>query len=302
VTDVYAASEDPIEGVSGQTIVDAVHEAGATKAVLVPDLATAHHSIGNLLQEGDLFITLGAGNVHEVGNRMIRDLKVLEEIKLEAGVDAIKLYEPMAKHTTMRVGGPAQFWIEPDTFESFAKSVLFCKARGIPVRVVGRGSNLLIRDGGIRGAVIHPKGGVFSEVKVDGMSITAGAGVRFKKVASTARENGIGGFEWMEGIPGNVGGGLRMNAGAMRVETFDQVVSVTFLDEDGEIRTRNREEIESCYGGTMRSKQGLKVKSRGLRIFRSFWMSPGIIGTQPSRRLPALAAHSRIRKESAQGS
>jgi len=129
VTDVYAASEDPIEGVSGQTIVDAVHEAGATKAVLVPDLATAHHSIGNLLQEGDLFITLGAGNVHEVGNRMIRDLKVLEEIKLEAGVDAIKLYEPMAKHTTMRVGGPAQFWIEPDTFESFAKSIVLQGAR-----------------------------------------------------------------------------------------------------------------------------------------------------------------------------
>lgn len=247
VTDVYAASEDPIPGISGQTIVDAIRDNGETKAAFVPDLATAHHLVGNALEEGDLFLTLGAGNVHEAGNKLIHDLKVLEEIQSETGVTAIKLYEPMARHSTLRVGGPAQFWIEPGEFEQFADTVNFCKARGIPVRIVGRGSNLLIRDGGIRGAVIHPTGGAFTAISVEGETITAGAGVRFKKVASVARENNIGGFEWMEGIPGNVGGGLRMNAGAMGVETFDQVVSVTFLDEDGEIRTRDNSDIESFY-------------------------------------------------------
>jgi len=247
VTDVYAASEDAIPGVSGQTIVDAVHEHGDTKASYLPDLATAHYAVGNALREGDLFLTLGAGNVHEAGNKLIHDLKVLEEIQSEAGISEIKLYEPMARHTTMRVGGPAQFWIEPSQFQQFAESVSFCKARGIPVRIVGRGSNLLVRDGGLRGAVIHPAGGAFTAVSVEGDTITAGAGVRFKKVANVAREHRIGGFEWMEGIPGNVGGGLRMNAGAMGVETFDQVVSVTFLDEDGEIRTRARSEIDSFY-------------------------------------------------------
>ncbi|MDA7536857.1 UDP-N-acetylmuramate--L-alanine ligase [bacterium] len=245
VTSVYAASEDPIEGVSGQTIVDAIHANGDTKAVYLPDLSTAHHVVGNALQYDDLFITLGAGNVHEAGNKLIADLKILDEIVSDSGVETIRLYEPMAKHTTLRVGGPAQFWIEPSTFESFAEAVIYCKARGIPVRVVGRGSNLLVRDGGIRGAVIHPKGGIFSEVTAEGNTITAGAGARFKKLSSVAREHGIGGFEWMEGIPGNVGGGLRMNAGAMRVETFDQVISVTFLDEDGKIRTRD--EIKSSY-------------------------------------------------------
>jgi len=94
----------------------------------------------------------------------------------------------------MRVGGPAQFWIEPAEFSQFAEAVSFCKARGIPVRVVGRGSNLLVRDGGIRGAVFHPAGGSFTEVTAEGDTITAGAGVRFKKVASVARENNIGGF------------------------------------------------------------------------------------------------------------
>ena len=247
VTDVYAASEDPIPGVSGQTIVDAILANGDTKAAFVPDLNTAHHVVGNALEEGDLFLTLGAGNVHEAGNKLIHDLKILEEIKADTNVASIKLYEPMSRHSTMRVGGPAQFWIEPSEFTQFSEAVSFCKARGIPVRIVGRGSNLLVRDGGIRGAVIHPTGGAFTEISAEGDTITAGAGVRFKKVSSTARANLIGGFEWMEGIPGNVGGGLRMNAGAMGVETFDQVVNVTFLDEDGQIRTRDRAEIEASY-------------------------------------------------------
>jgi UDP-N-acetylmuramate--alanine ligase len=83
---------------------------------------------------------------------------------------------------------------------------------------------------------------------VDGRGhITAGAGVRLKKLASVAGGSGIGGFEWMEGIPGNVGGALRMNAGAMGIETFDQVVRITFLDEDGVIRTRERAEIVANY-------------------------------------------------------
>ncbi|MCB1130280.1 MAG: UDP-N-acetylmuramate--L-alanine ligase [Verrucomicrobiae bacterium] len=250
VADVYPASELPIEGVSGQTIVDAMADHGDVPAAFVPDLATAHHTVGNALQTGDLLITLGAGNVHEAGTRISRDLKQLEEMKalMPTGEIDGKLYEPMNRHTTLLVGGPAQFWLEPHTFYGFAFLVAYCRERGIPVRVVGRGSNLLVRDGGIRGAVIHPTGGQFADVTVGTRGeITAGAGVRLKKLASAAGAAGIGGFEWMEGIPGNVGGALRMNAGAMGVETFDQVVRVTFLDEDGVIRTREREEIVAEY-------------------------------------------------------
>ncbi|HEY1123697.1 MAG TPA: UDP-N-acetylmuramate--L-alanine ligase [Haloferula sp.] len=249
VTDVYPASELPIPGVTGATIVDAAKRQGDGDVVSLPSLATAHHVIGNFLEAGDLLITLGAGNVHEAGTRIANDLKVLEEILRLAPRDEIdaKLYEPMRRHTTMLVGGPAQFWIEPHSFEAFAAVVNHCRERGIALRVVGRGSNLLVRDGGIRGAVVHPSGGVFSECRVEDGKVIAGAGVRLKKLASVAQAAGIGGFEWMEGIPGNVGGALRMNAGAMGTETFDQVVSVTFLDEDGEIRVRSREEIVANY-------------------------------------------------------
>lgn len=250
ISDVYAASETPIPGVSGRTLVDAMARHGTVPAKFLPCLDKAHHVVGNALQPGDLLITLGAGNVHEAGTRIARDLKTLEEIKVLAPIGGIdgKLYEPMSRHTTLLVGGPAQFWLEPHDFESMAAVIAYCRERGIPVRVIGRGSNLLVRDGGIRGAVIHPSGGAFSEVSVGANGeITAGAGVRLKKLASVAAAAGIGGFEWMEGIPGNVGGALRMNAGAMGIETFDQVRRVTFLDEDGTIRTRERDEVIAHY-------------------------------------------------------
>jgi UDP-N-acetylenolpyruvoylglucosamine reductase len=138
----------------------------------------------------------------------------------------------------------------------------YCRERGIPIRVVGRGSNLLVRDGGIRGAVIHPTGGAFSELSIDAKGyVTAGVGVRLKKLASYAGAHGIGGFEWMEGIPGNVGGSLRMNAGAMGIETFDQVVRVTFLDEDGVIRTREREEIIATYRNVQELRRNFALQA-----------------------------------------
>ncbi|MCX6876090.1 MAG: UDP-N-acetylmuramate--L-alanine ligase [Verrucomicrobia bacterium] len=250
ITDVYPASETPLPGISGETLIAAMQRHGVVPATSVPDLATAHHAIGNALKPGDLLITLGAGNVHEAGSRLAADLKVLEEMRALMPADEIdgSLYEPMKRHTTMLVGGPAQYWLEPHSFYGFAFLVEYCRARGVPVRVVGRGSNLLVRDGGIRGAVIHPSGGVFSELAMDGKGlIVAGVGVRLKKLASFAGGHGMGGFEWMEGIPGNVGGALRMNAGAMGVDTFDQIVRVTFLDEDGVIRTRERAEIVANY-------------------------------------------------------
>jgi len=249
LTDVYAANEKPIEGISGMTLVEAMKRHGDTRVTYTPLVASAHYEVGNALEPGDLLITLGAGNVHEAGTRIAEDLKILEEILRLVPAEEMsgKLYEPMRRHTTMLVGGPAQFWLEPHSFRAFAEAVGYCRERGIPVRVVGRGSNLLVRDGGIRGAVIHPSGGVFSQVRVENGKVIAGAGARLKKVASVAQAAGLGGFEWMEGIPGNVGGALRMNAGAMGVEMFDQVVDVTFLDEDGEIRTRSREEIHVEY-------------------------------------------------------
>ncbi|MDF1852070.1 MAG: UDP-N-acetylmuramate--L-alanine ligase [Verrucomicrobiales bacterium] len=250
VTDIYPASEKPIPGITGETIVEAVRERGEVGlAVSHPNLQSLHLEVGRRLKPGDWVMTLGAGNIHEVGTRLARDLDRFDQLKDRLGETegVIKLYEPMRKHTTMKVGGPAQFWVEPTTVEGLSRIVSYCAEKGVHLRVVGRGSNLLVRDGGISGVVMCPVRGEFSEIHVEGDTIEAGAGVKFKALAAAAQSAGLGNFEWMEGIPGNVGGSLRMNAGAMGWETFDQVVSVRMVDANGEVFEKPLEEIRHHY-------------------------------------------------------
>ncbi|MCB1064640.1 MAG: UDP-N-acetylmuramate--L-alanine ligase [Verrucomicrobiae bacterium] len=250
VTDVYPASEAPISGISGATIVEAVKELGeCEKAVSHPDLSSLHLAIGNRLREGDWVLTLGAGNIHEVGTKLASDLAALDTLREVMGEPSspVKLYEPMRKHTTLKVGGPAQYWVEPATVEGLSRLVKYCCDKGLPLRLIGRGSNLLVRDGGISGVVAHPVRGEFAGLHVDGDTITAGAGVKLKALAAAAQSAGLGGFEWMEGIPGNVGGSLRMNAGAMGADTFSQVVSVRMIDGEGNIFEKPVSEIVHHY-------------------------------------------------------
>lgn len=251
VTDVYPASEKPIPGVSGWSIVDAISRfAPDTEAHYVPKKSETHSRVGQSLRAGDLLLTLGAGDVHLVADRLGRDLEVLEALEecMAGEHGPCHLYEPMSEHTTMRVGGPAQYWIEPHSVKALVAAVRYAKENNLPLRVVGRGSNMLVRDGGIPGVVLHPVKGEFSKLEVRGHHIEAGAGVRLKAITGAARVASLGGFEWMEGIPGNVGGSLRMNAGAMGAETFDQVVSVTYLDwEACEVRVKTRDEFLVQY-------------------------------------------------------
>jgi len=247
VADVYPASEKPIPGVSGQTIVDALLAHGHPSARHVPEVARLHKAAAAVLEEGDLVLSLGAGNIHEAGANLARDLVLRESLLKVMGPGSIRLHEPLSKHTTMRIGGPAQFWAEPETEEGFADLVQYCFDEGIPFMVMGRGSNLLVRDGGIPGVVAHLARGEFLRHEVNGQEITAGVGVKFKQISALARNASIAGFEWMEGIPGNLGGGLRMNAGAMGVQTFDQVVRVRFCDQDGNIFTRTPAELDVRY-------------------------------------------------------
>jgi UDP-N-acetylenolpyruvoylglucosamine reductase len=137
--------------------------------------------------------------------------------------------------------------VEPRDEKAFAEIIRFCRSENHPLFVMGRGSNLLVRDGGIRGVVVHPGGGDFDKIEVEGEQITAGAGVKLKEIAYAGRAAGLGGLEWMEGIPGAVGGALRMNAGAMGSQAFDNVVSVRYLDGDGKPHTKARAELEVQY-------------------------------------------------------
>jgi UDP-N-acetylenolpyruvoylglucosamine reductase len=155
--------------------------------------------------------------------------------------------EPMAKHTTLRVGGPADVYGEPASEVDLAAIVTFCSARGVPFFVMGRGSNLLVRDGGFRGVMICLAHANFGRIEVDGDRLRCGAGAKLKNVAVEAKRNGLSGVEFLEGIPGSVGGALRMNAGAMGGQTFDVVESVRLMDFDGNIRELAPKEMAVAY-------------------------------------------------------
>jgi UDP-N-acetylmuramate--L-alanine ligase/UDP-N-acetylenolpyruvoylglucosamine reductase len=248
VTDVYGSNEAPIPGVTGQMIADEIVAHGHRGVSYESRLESVHRAIGNMLESGDLVLSLGAGNIHEQLSGLAADLVIAEKLKEIVGEDGdVCLYDPLSKHTTLRVGGPAQFWVEPRNEKAFAELIRFCRDENLPLFVMGRGSNLLVRDGGIRGVVIHPCGGEFDKIEIDGAEITAGAGAKLKEVAYAGKAAGIGGLEWLEGIPGTVGGGLRMNAGAMGAQTFENVVRVRYLDANGEAHTKTRDELEVYY-------------------------------------------------------
>lgn len=248
ITDVYPASEPPIPGITGRTIVDEIVRHAHHGVTYQPHLQSVHHDVGNMLEAGDLVLSLGAGNIHEQLEILAADLVIAEKLKTIVGEEGeVRLYEPLSNHTTLRVGGPAQFWVEPRTEQTFAELIRFCRDEHLPLFVIGRGSNLLVRDGGIRGVVVHPRGGDFEKIEVDGCEITAGAGVKLRQVAYAARAANLGGLEWMEGIPGTVGGGLRMNAGAMGAQTFENVTRVRYLDAEGNSHVKNRDELEVFY-------------------------------------------------------
>jgi len=177
----------------------------------------------------------------------------------------IRRDEPLARHTTLRVGGPADVYVEPSSEADLAAIVKSCGARGVPFFVIGRGSNLLVRDGGFRGVVICLLHADFSKIEFDGERLRCGAGTKLKNVAVEARRHGLSGLEFLEGIPGSIGGALRMNAGAMGGATFDAVESVRLMDLDGSVRELAPGEMSVAYRGcaTLKNHIALGVVFRG---------------------------------------
>ena len=244
---VYAAGEKPLEGAGLPELAARCVALGKTVEV-AGSMADARTILGRMWQEGDLFLMMGAGDVTGLAHRMAKEVELFLKIKkMVAGEGVVRWYEPMQKHTTIRIGGPAQVWFEPETEEVLGKVVRFCTEQKVPLTVVGRGSNMLVRDGGIAGVCLHfGRPGMSGIVAVDG-KIRAGAGARLKQIVAVAKTAGIGGLEFMEGIPGALGGAMRMNAGAMESWTFEAVVSVRVMDRQGKVKEVPASEFEVKY-------------------------------------------------------
>ena len=156
------------------------------------------------------------------------------------------LNEPMSAHTTFKIGGAADIMITVQNADELKTAVSACKASDTPYMILGNGSNLLVSDDGIEGAVIVLDGS-FKEIAVDGPLITAGAGAKLSKLCTVALDEGLGGLEFAYGIPGSVGGAVFMNAGAYGGEMKDVIVSVTALSADGEVHEVPAEDCAFGY-------------------------------------------------------
>ena len=189
--------------------------------------------------------------------------------------------EPMKKHTTFRIGGPADYYAEPDVSQ-ISKLIEIAKACDMPVAVIGNGSNLLVGDKGIRGLVIGIGKGL-SAIEVteavaqqstaqdftaqgNGRIITAGAGAILAAVAAKAAEASLSGLEFASGIPGSVGGAVVMNAGAYGGEIKDVLIDATVLTADGELKTVTRDELDLSYRHSIVPEKGYIVLSARFRL------------------------------------
>lgn len=158
----------------------------------------------------------------------------------------VRFNEPMEKHTTLKVGGPADILVLPENVQDVIDAMEFAKKCDVPVTVIGNGSKLLVLDGGIRGLVIK-LGNKFSNAVVDGEYITAEAGLSMPRLSILAKDNELTGLEFAAGIPGYLGGGVFMNAGAYGGELSNVIEEVVYLDKNNEVKSLTKDELEFGY-------------------------------------------------------
>jgi UDP-N-acetylmuramate dehydrogenase len=164
----------------------------------------------------------------------------------QAGIGEIRLNEPLSRHTTWKIGGPADLLIIPTSDEELEAALRLCARHGVPWSVLGRGSNTLVSDKGVRGAVIKLGQG-FDDVRFDGDRVSAGASYSFIKLSVMAGKEGLTGLEYAGGIPGSVGGAVYMNAGAHGSDISRILQSASVVWEDGKLEVVGNEEMKFSY-------------------------------------------------------
>lgn len=207
-----------------------------------------------------------------------------------AGADHILKDEPMSAHTTFRIGGPADYFVVPEDAAALGRGVALCRAEGVDYFITGNGSNLLVGDGGYRGVVFHichTMDDVAYEEKGTELLVEAGAGVMLSGLARHVSSKGYTGFEYATGIPGTLGGGVTMNAGAYGGEISDNLLWAELMDETGAVLRLERDRLKLSYRHSVMMEQPLVV----LRAGFSFTKGDAMVITEK------VAELSRSRKE-----
>jgi len=272
--DVYGAGEAHlVGGTSADLYAELKAKAPSLAVSYCPGAAASLLAqLSRDVRSGDVIAFVGAGDIDQHARAWIGELshvagkaerwdQLADNFRRMVSVDTkVKREESLAEKTTMRVGGAARIYAEPANVDDARALVLAAKASNTLLYILGRGSNLLVPDEGVDGLVLsfsHPAWQTF-EPRPDG-TVWVGAGLRLKNLCGLATKAGLQGFEFLEGIPGNVGGALRMNAGAMGGWTFDVVEAVQMLARDGELRLVNKADMHVDYRHCEELNEGIAL-------------------------------------------
>lgn len=189
----------------------------------------------------------------------------LKQLTALVGETQVKVSESMSRHTTFRVGGAADYFVEPDTAEALVSVIRLCKNADVPYMILGNGSNLLVGDKGYRGVMLC-LGKNWSEISVEQTRIYAGAGAMLSAVSKRAQQAALTGLEFAAGIPGTVGGAVFMNAGAYGSDMSAVLVGATVLNAEGRIERLSAQELELGYRTSNVEKRGCIVLQAELEL------------------------------------
>ncbi|MGD1031302.1 MAG: UDP-N-acetylmuramate dehydrogenase [Opitutaceae bacterium] len=261
--DVYSAGEAPVAGGTAADIcAEMQRRAPAVPADHLAGDGAAHlfQALSREVGSDDLVVFVGAGDIDRRAREWLGERRIAaanakrwdgfaEAVRVGLGRETkLRREEPLAKKTTLGVGGAARLYAEPAGVDDLRRLLELASERNISVHLLGRGSNLIVPDEGVDGLVIALANEAWSRFEVRGGGrVWAGAGLRLKSLCGLAAAAGLAGFEFLEGIPGSVGGALRMNAGAMGGWIFDLVEEVGLMTLKGEAKTLRRQELHADY-------------------------------------------------------
>jgi UDP-N-acetylmuramate--L-alanine ligase/UDP-N-acetylenolpyruvoylglucosamine reductase len=256
---VYAASEPPLEGGTAGDLYarfrDADPATTAGRVLLADSLRMAWVHIRGTLRPGDLFLVVGAGDVEAIAAWAGADLgasapplaSAAEWVARLPG-SVVRAGEPLAAKTGLRVGGAADVWVEVGTEEDLAELLRGTSRSGCPLTLLGGGFNVAVSDLGARGVVARLTGPAFREIRrEDGNRVVAGAAVPLSRLLDAMESQGLGGMDFLEGIPGTLGGAVRMNAGAWRHTISERVESIRCLNRDGSVSIVRGSDLGMVY-------------------------------------------------------
>jgi UDP-N-acetylmuramate--alanine ligase len=242
---IYAAGEKPIKGVSTHLIAKNLKKKEGKLWVGDTSFRELHES----LRPTDVVLTLGAGDVWKIGEKLLKEASPLVA-KIASALPKLgprlKLAEPLARHTTWAIGGPADVYAEVHNLEELKTVQSICRAMNVPIFILGWGSNVLLPDEGIRGCVIRLRG-EFETIQFNGNKVKVGGGVHLPRLANICANRNLSGTEALAGVPGTVGGALMTNAGTPRGVIGDVVESVEVLEADGKTKIIPKAELRLGY-------------------------------------------------------